>query len=592
MQALDVLRALQREPQALNAFLQEVGRARGADHRLDGAIKDLLTELADLDGHRGAGPAARRADGAGAAGFAAGAVGAAGGRRRVLRLTAGRGLGFGVRHAAAQPGPGLGRGAGPAGVADRSSGDTSAPSRGGAAPTRHHPSCCAPERAGHRLRRAVSAPLSVRIDTATRQSCKGLQPLQSCASAHRIGSRQQARCRMDGGGARGLGSGSWGDADGGDHSPARSVTRLAALDADRATRLLHEAREATLAGDRPPVAPRADDRRSPGDRVLRSGVDPEQAARQRAAGDGRDRAPAPHVSALRRGDAGAQRRSGRRSPTPRSRSWSSPTPRAGCCGGEGNAGGAAPGRRHLPRGGRRLGRGRSTGTNAIGTALVARRPGPGALGGALRPQPARLDVRGGPGPRSARRPADRHRRRQRPARPRSIRRRWRWSARWPGSPRARLRTRHLVAVDRLRSVAAPAPAPGWAAGRWRWTRTAGWPRSPGCRRSDRLPLPKSLQAGRVWLPSLGMCRVEPLPGGWLVRVDGRAVGRAAAPGGPRPEPAAGGLTVTVTGRRAAGRPSELSPAPRRAAVRAGRCTARGARRRSWRRTSSATRPAR
>ncbi|MFB7196708.1 MULTISPECIES: acyl-CoA dehydrogenase family protein [unclassified Streptomyces] len=50
VQALDVLRALQREPQALDAFLQEVGRARGADHRLDGAIKDLLTELADLEG--------------------------------------------------------------------------------------------------------------------------------------------------------------------------------------------------------------------------------------------------------------------------------------------------------------------------------------------------------------------------------------------------------------------------------------------------------------------------------------------------------------------------------------------------------------
>lgn len=50
VQALDVLRALQREPQALNAFLQEVGLARGADHRLDGAIKGMLTELADLDG--------------------------------------------------------------------------------------------------------------------------------------------------------------------------------------------------------------------------------------------------------------------------------------------------------------------------------------------------------------------------------------------------------------------------------------------------------------------------------------------------------------------------------------------------------------
>jgi len=53
VQALDVLRALQREPGALDAFLREVGRARGADHRLDGAIKDLLTELADLDGVEG-----------------------------------------------------------------------------------------------------------------------------------------------------------------------------------------------------------------------------------------------------------------------------------------------------------------------------------------------------------------------------------------------------------------------------------------------------------------------------------------------------------------------------------------------------------
>ncbi|MFD9033949.1 acyl-CoA dehydrogenase family protein [Streptomyces sp. NPDC059567] len=53
VQALDVLRALQREPMALNAFLTEVGRARGADHRLDGAIKGMLTELADLDGIEG-----------------------------------------------------------------------------------------------------------------------------------------------------------------------------------------------------------------------------------------------------------------------------------------------------------------------------------------------------------------------------------------------------------------------------------------------------------------------------------------------------------------------------------------------------------
>ncbi|MGX1134043.1 putative acyl-CoA dehydrogenase [Streptomyces glaucescens] len=50
VQALDVLRALRREPAALNATLTEIGRARGADHRLDGAIKNLLTELAELEG--------------------------------------------------------------------------------------------------------------------------------------------------------------------------------------------------------------------------------------------------------------------------------------------------------------------------------------------------------------------------------------------------------------------------------------------------------------------------------------------------------------------------------------------------------------
>jgi len=50
VQALDVLRVLQREPLALGAFLTEIGLARGGDHRLDGAIKSLLTELADLDG--------------------------------------------------------------------------------------------------------------------------------------------------------------------------------------------------------------------------------------------------------------------------------------------------------------------------------------------------------------------------------------------------------------------------------------------------------------------------------------------------------------------------------------------------------------
>ncbi|QHC24858.1 acyl-CoA dehydrogenase family protein [Streptomyces sp. GS7] len=50
VQALDVLRALRREPEALDAYLTEIGTARGADHRLDRAIRELLTELADLEG--------------------------------------------------------------------------------------------------------------------------------------------------------------------------------------------------------------------------------------------------------------------------------------------------------------------------------------------------------------------------------------------------------------------------------------------------------------------------------------------------------------------------------------------------------------
>ncbi|WP_026004774.1 acyl-CoA dehydrogenase family protein, partial [Streptomyces sp. AA1529] len=50
VQALDVLRALQRSPQSLDAFLTEIGRAHGADHRLDAAVKDVFAQLADLEG--------------------------------------------------------------------------------------------------------------------------------------------------------------------------------------------------------------------------------------------------------------------------------------------------------------------------------------------------------------------------------------------------------------------------------------------------------------------------------------------------------------------------------------------------------------
>ncbi|MFE2013530.1 acyl-CoA dehydrogenase family protein [Streptomyces sp. NPDC059491] len=50
VQALDVVRVLRTAPEALDAFLREVGEARGADHRLDRAIRGVLVELADLEG--------------------------------------------------------------------------------------------------------------------------------------------------------------------------------------------------------------------------------------------------------------------------------------------------------------------------------------------------------------------------------------------------------------------------------------------------------------------------------------------------------------------------------------------------------------
>ena len=47
--ALDVLRALRR-PESLDAWLLEVGAARGADERLDAAVNDVLQALADVEG--------------------------------------------------------------------------------------------------------------------------------------------------------------------------------------------------------------------------------------------------------------------------------------------------------------------------------------------------------------------------------------------------------------------------------------------------------------------------------------------------------------------------------------------------------------
>ncbi|WP_330301116.1 GAF domain-containing protein [Streptomyces sp. NBC_00503] len=80
-----------------------------------------------------------------------------------------------------------------------------------------------------------------------------------------------------------------------------------------------------------------------------------------------------------------------------------------------------------------------------------------------------------------------------------------------------LRIRHLESLERLRSVAAPllARLPGRAVA----VDGHGWTAAvTGLAPTERIPLPKTFGPGRVWMPQLGDCVVEPLPGGWLLTV--------------------------------------------------------------------------
>ncbi|MGW6687209.1 GAF domain-containing protein [Streptomyces sp. NPDC054961] len=88
-----------------------------------------------------------------------------------------------------------------------------------------------------------------------------------------------------------------------------------------------------------------------------------------------------------------------------------------------------------------------------------------------------------------------------------------------------LRIRHLESLERLRAVAAPllARLPGRAVA----VDSHGWTAAvTGLAPTDRIPLPKTFGPGRAWVPQLGDCLVEPLPGGWLLSV-------AQTPGGTR-----------------------------------------------------------
>ncbi|MET9963608.1 GAF domain-containing protein [Streptomyces sp. NPDC006326] len=91
-----------------------------------------------------------------------------------------------------------------------------------------------------------------------------------------------------------------------------------------------------------------------------------------------------------------------------------------------------------------------------------------------------------------------------------------------------LRVRHLESLERLRAVAAPllARLPGRALA----VDAHGWTAAvTGLAPADRIALPKGFGPGPVWVPQLGDCVVEPLPGGWLLRVgEGRTAGAAAS----------------------------------------------------------------
>ena len=160
---------------------------------------------------------------------------------------------------------------------------------------------------------------------------------------------------------------------------------------------------------------------------------------------------------------------------------------------------------------------RATGTNAIGTALAARTPVQVHSAEHFVARPAHLDLRGGPGARPAGRPAAGRRRRQR-ARP----------------PRFHPATLALVTLGgAARGERAAGAAPGGdgaaavggravlcrLAGRALVVDPHGWTAAvTGMPPVDRLALPKSLgRAGCGW-PRSAMCTVEPLPGGWLLRV--------------------------------------------------------------------------
>jgi hypothetical protein len=290
-----------------------------------------------------------------------------------------------------------------------------------------------------------------------------------------------------------------------------NVPQLAAVDAARAARMLSEVREARLAGQRARIAPRPVIEQS-WERMLRSGVDPEhdfragllspeEVRRRRDESPLRDVLPVLREGLLSVADVAhhimvVADEEGRVL-------W-----REGC----------SPVLRKADGLGFELGadwREDVVGTNGVGTPAVVRRPvqvfaaehfvrshTTWTCAGApiTDPRDGRLlgvvDVSG---PLETMHPA---------------------TLAWVDSvaklAEARLRELHLRSLERLRAVAAPVLAR--LDGRAAVVDGDGWTAAvTGMPYTNRIALPKPPSPGRRWLPVLGLCSVEPLAGGWLVR---------------------------------------------------------------------------
>lgn len=295
-------------------------------------------------------------------------------------------------------------------------------------------------------------------------------------------------------------------------NPPMNLARLAAVDAAQAARVLSEVREATLAGQRARIAPRPVIEQSWG-RMLRSGVDPDHDFRSGLLSADevrrrREESPLRHVlPVLREGLLSVADVSQHIMVVadPEGRVlWREGSPQV---------------LRKADGLGFELGadwREDVVGTNGVGTPAVVRRPVQVFAAEHFVRSHASWTCTGAPiaDPRDGRLigvvDVSGPLRTMHPA-----------TLSWVDSvaklAEARLRELHQDSLERLRAVGAPVLArldgPALVVDRHGWTAAV-----TGMPYVRRLGLPKSLSPGRRWLPPLGHCGVEPLAGGWLLRV--------------------------------------------------------------------------